>query len=478
MLNELIKMFKKKSTIIAIIIIVLFSVATQLILKMAFKSVDEYFKINEYDNLEQFKKEIKESSGGKLEKSDELFFEYASKMGIENVDDYRIGWVRNIITLYSDDDSSQLCCEFESKQNDYYGDSISSDIKISYDEEAIKKAFDKLIKSKYDYSVYLELMKDASSAKFSNEELESAIVNPYKYLYEEGVNDVNDWRVQRVAQLMTVETQLDSMSEREAEYGDVLGSYNELLYSLENNEEHYISESFVAESSMGYANSTDKISLTWEILLNSSFILTVLSACMVVLAGQIVAKEYSEGTIKFLLINPIKRGKIIISKYLTILTLSFGLTLFAFVLSILVNIIVAGGKGLGIEYINYSMSNKAITTMPALLYYFKTYMISFVEVVVYETMAFAISSLLKSTAAAVGVGIGCMFTGSVVTLMLVEFGQDWGRFLIFANSDLSSVMKGNAAFPGMTLSFSIGVILVHMIVFLLSAYDGFVRREV
>ena len=100
------------------------------------------------------------------------------------------------------------------------------------------------------------------------------------------------------------------------------------------------------------------------------------------------------------------------------------------------------------------------------------------EMVVMSTLAFAISSLVRSTALAIGVSVFTMCIGSTVTQLLGQLGQDWARFLVFANTDLASISKGYSIFAQHSLTFAVGVLIAHMVVFLLTAWDGFTKRSV
>ena len=94
------------------------------------------------------------------------------------------------------------------------------------------------------------------------------------------------------------------------------------------------------------------------------------------------------------------------------------------------------------------------------------------------TMAFMISSILRTSSVAIGLGVGALLAGKTITQFLILTNVDWGRYLIFANTDLEVIKSGTMIFPEQTVTFAIGVIAVYMIVFLLTAYDGFVRRDV
>ena len=63
-------------------------------------------------------------------------------------------------------------------------------------------------------------------------------------------------------------------------------------------------------------------------------------------------------------------------------------------------------------------------------------------------------------------------------LILSQLNISWARYLIWANVDLSGIMEGSGMFMGQTLTSALAVIAVHMVIFLMIAWDGFTRREV
>ena len=62
--------------------------------------------------------------------------------------------------------------------------------------------------------------------------------------------------------------------------------------------------------------------------------------------------------------------------------------------------------------------------------------------------------------------------------MLKQNFDSIGRsFLLFANLDLNAVINEQTLFTGLTVTFALVVIAVHLVVFFLTAWDGFVRRR-
>lgn len=214
----------------------------------------------------------------------------------------------------------------------------------------------------------------------------------------------------------------------------------------------------------------------WTVFLTSTSLVTVVALLAIVIAGGIVSSEFSQGTVKFLLINPVKRWKILMSKYFTVITVGYIMLCILFVVMIPITGFMLGFDGFSTPYIYVSGGD--VKEMPTLLYAAEQYLMKSVEMVVMSTLAFAISSLVRSTALAIGVSVFTMCIGSSVTKLLGQLGQDWARFLVFANTDLASISKGYSIFAQHSLTFAVGVLIAHMVVFLLTAWDGFTKRSV
>lgn len=214
----------------------------------------------------------------------------------------------------------------------------------------------------------------------------------------------------------------------------------------------------------------------WTVFLTSTSLVTVVALLAIVIAGGIVSSEFSQGTVKFLLINPVKRWKILMSKYFTVITVGYIMLCILFVVMIPITGLMLGFDGFSTPYIY--VSGGEVKEMPTLLYAAEQYLMKSVEMVVMSTLAFAISSLVRSTALAIGVSVFTMCIGSTVTQLLSQLGQDWARFLVFANTDLASISKGYSIFAQHSVTFAVGVLIAHMVVFLLTAWDGFTKRSV
>jgi ABC-2 type transport system permease protein len=174
--------------------------------------------------------------------------------------------------------------------------------------------------------------------------------------------------------------------------------------------------------------------------------------------------------------NPVKRWKILTSKYFTSITFGYLAMLAGFIISALSTMLFFGADHLGASFI--TVSGDTVKEIPGFLYVAESYLLSSVQLVVMGSLAFAISSLFRSSALAIGISVMALFSGNTITLILSQLQFDWGRYLIFSNLDISGIAEGSSMFAGQTVAGALAVIAVHMVIFLLTAWDGFNKREI
>lgn len=213
----------------------------------------------------------------------------------------------------------------------------------------------------------------------------------------------------------------------------------------------------------------------WDIYMLTPKLIMAAGIVMIIVAGGIVASEFGQGTIKFLLINPVKRWKILMAKYFTVLSMGLGMAVFMELFTVL-SVGAMFGFDLDVPYLTYS--GGAVHELNSFVFVTRAYLLSFVQLVVTATLAFCLSSLVRSSALAIGVSLGTLFIGSNASAILGQLGVDWARFLVFSNTDLLTISQGGSVFPEHTLFFALCVIAAHMTVFILTAYDAFTRRSV
>lgn len=196
---------------------------------------------------------------------------------------------------------------------------------------------------------------------------------------------------------------------------------------------------------------------------NLTFLVFVFS---VVIASEIVAGEFTWGTIKLLLIRPATRSKILLSKYIAVLIF----------LMFLLAIVLASSALFGLILFGVSGTNEAGTGFGDI---FRTYGFKLIDLVMNVTFAFMISTVFRSSALAIALSFIIMFASGTIMTVLIALKYTWAKYILFANTDLSVYFGGRKPpVEGMTLGFSITMLLVYYAVFVGLAWTIFRERDV
>ncbi len=236
--------------------------------------------------------------------------------------------------------------------------------------------------------------------------------------------------------------------------------------------EHNIENDLTAEVLKGSYG----VSTMWGVFSQSKGLVTVIGVLVIVIAGSIVSSEFAQGTIKFLLINPVKRWKILVAKYITAISYGVILLLVLYFITGICSMLFTGFAGVTDKLI---VANGGVAhSVSPLVTIMKQYLLSGINVVVMATLAFALSSVARSSALAVSISMLLLLVGSIVLGIFYGLEIDWARYLIFANLDLVNIYNGNSLFPNQSFPLAIFIIVMHIIIFFMIAWDGFTRKEV
>ena len=213
----------------------------------------------------------------------------------------------------------------------------------------------------------------------------------------------------------------------------------------------------------------------WSVFAACKMLIKLVGVMCIVIAGSIVASEFSQGTYKFLLMSPAKRWKILVAKFVTVLL--FGIVMMAalYLLSMLCCLLFFGTADLSLPLL--SVQDGVVMRGSPLLSIAGDYLLSSVEILAMVLLALAISTLVKGNALAISVSLLAFFSGTLLESILRSLGVDFGRYLLFANLDLPALYAGTEFYAGQSFGFAVAVIASHLVVFGWTAWDAFTRRE-
>lgn len=442
-INEYIKIFAKISTKIMLICIVLLAV---------FWSVGSYIDYHRRNSNTMDELDMRYGSDTEL-------YDSMKEMGIKNADDWRAEAYPGIYYGISDIDNRQPPLSEEEKT-------------------AAKQRYERFRKTMTDndYKAYFRLQMEEmqdNSMPDSEKELELWSLqyqldhNIPPTSWNKQYNTLRDY-TSKMSQLAQLEKQPQESQDKK-EIGNLKKQIAVYRYVLDKNIKTYM----MPDTQNSYFSADG----FWPVFSNSIMLIMVINVLIIIVAGSIVSTEFSSGTIKFLLINPIKRWKILVAKYLSVLTVGIVMLVIYYVFNLVLTGIFFGFGDIGAPLL--TVVGGKVQVGSSLLYVAWKYLLGSLGVLTMATFAFAVSSLVRNSALAIGLGVFLLLSGYGAVFVLASgFNMDWARYILFANTDINMIVLQQTPFIGHTVTFALIVIAVYMVVFLLTAWDAFVRRDV
>ncbi|MEW9669020.1 ABC transporter permease [Ammoniphilus sp. 3BR4] len=204
---------------------------------------------------------------------------------------------------------------------------------------------------------------------------------------------------------------------------------------------------------------------------------------VMVIAADLVSSERSAGTVKLLLTRPVKRWKILMSKYITlVLSISFIIVLFGF-LSYIISGLVFGYQGwsapvlTGFSVEAGELITSGVQLIPQWQYLLMEFgLVWFVSLIV-GTLAFMLSVLMRSTAAGMGVMLAALIAGMILSNMVSSWES--AKYLFMINLKLTDYLTGGAPpIDGMSLGFSLAVLAIWGLAALAISFTVFTKQDV
>ncbi len=204
---------------------------------------------------------------------------------------------------------------------------------------------------------------------------------------------------------------------------------------------------------------------------------------VMVIASDLVSSEHSLGSIKLLLTRPVRRWRVLLSKYIT-LCLAISLIVFiSGVLAYLLSGVVFGYKGwqapilTGFSVTESGLNTAAVKLLDTWQYLLMDFGLVWFVAIVVGTLSFMLSVLIRSTAAGMGVMLAALISGAILSNMVSSWHS--AKYFFMVNLRLTDYLKGTAPpIEGMTLSFSLIDLLVWWAAALFVAFLFFTKKDV
>ena len=259
----------------------------------------------------------------------------------------------------------------------------------------------------------IEVLKQDKTNKNNN-----YIIKVYQKLINLNIKDENDFRIEEAKKIVNYYNQKETPMSK-VEYSKQTSKikyekYIKITKDKNNELDKQIKKSWYAiNHNINYNKQGARTSLNEIVSNNVAF----LSLIVVIISGSIVASEFQKGTIRLLVIRPNKRWKILLSKFLTIVLLTIGLSLITYLASFITNGILYNFKD---YFIKDLIINKNIVKETSYIFLSigKMFML-LIPVIFSGVIAFFLSTITRNTALSVGLSIFLQLGYGIVTMILV-----------------------------------------------------------
>lgn len=382
------------------------------------------------------------------------------------------------------------------KEYGYGGNETETGMSEERRQELVKKYYE--ILESGDYAAYLELDNQTirENPQYSEAEKEirieaNALLLSANPTGDEGTREVSeissgirDWCDYRIAAAtgMRYETPLMESEIREAEE-----KAEEIMLSIQKKAVGF-----------GAAKSPDEDSYSRAIL---SVGITVAMIVTILVAATIISEEIQTGSIKALVISPVKRGKIFAAKLLAVLSVMLLLAMLVFLTFVAVNS-VAGFGSAPVVYTAFGSAH----AVPYYLYILADVLLRFLGMLPYVLLALMLSALIRNSAFSICLSLLDFLLVSNIIGLIQEIGADYAGKSIFRtvaemflpesnmnftvqffpqalgnmNNGLGMLLFGigqsNASLPPLWFSLCYFAVLSFCLFY--TAYDSFCRRDI
>ncbi len=473
--NELKKIFKKKSLIITLLVTLAFIILTNVIYKIDFGN-------SYYDYIEEeisfYEEQLKTIDPIK---DKDLYAEYKTQ-----VDVYKLvkkydekSWQAQIIQsemrscisninyfTYQEKNEAELKAAKE-KYDEYIKRLDTDDWRYFAEEE---------LKEKNTEIDELKAMQEKTTNKLEIKELQNQI-RGYEisrqiviWRLEKDIPYGNDYKNNCLNSYMVAMEDI-----RSYDFGEIEKNHNSKKQYYEDQETAAINKYDIENgTTVGDTSSAKGILLStfdeYEIFLIVMFMMT---------AGVIVSEEFSKGTIKLLLIKPYKRSTILASKFITSIIVAIIVIILVILMQFVVGGLIQGFDSFKDPTIIYDHTINNVKQINTIQYLAMQALGKAPMYILLMTLAFAFSTIFTNSALAITISLLGYMGSSIINMLALNLKLDWIKYFVTPNWNLTEYFWGGIpTFEGITLPFSIAIIVIYMAIMLIPTFIIFQKKNI
>ena len=477
--NELIKLFKKKSIYIALIVVLGFMIFSNIMTKNTNNVLySQYYYSGQTLTFLQ-----EELEGLDPEKASdmEMYIDIKSQIELyELMGEYENGsWQQEIISEnlsgyfkekcmyeYGAKKDSQKAQEAQNKIDEIKQKLDSDDWKY-FAQLELQQATEKLanieeqIKNTEDKKALLSLNQEKENALIDKTIAEYRINKNIKY-GQDYLNQALDDYKYSAQQILRYEN-----SEKELTY-DEKKAYNSTLEIRESSK--YMIENKVDLNKMN-------LNKNLEYFFDNYGIFAI--AIIIMIAGTIMSEEFNKGTIKLLLVKPYSRTKILLSKFITVMLMIIFVVLIMGIMQLLVGGVVFGFDSLSEPVVAYNFNTNSLQEINVFVYFLTQFLAQLPIFILLATLAFALGTIFTNSALAITISLLGYIAANIINQLAISYNIKFLEYFVTMNWDLSQYLFGNLPnMEGMTMTFSIITCIVYFLIMIISTWIIFKKKNI
>ena len=473
--NELKKIFKKKSLLITLLVTLAFIIFANVMYKIDFGNSDYDYIQAEINFYEEELKTIDP------QKDKDIYAQCKTELQ-----------VCQLIKKYSEKSWQALIIQSEMSS------CISEINYFTYQE----KNETELKKAKARYDEYIKKLDTNDWRYFVEEEVKekNAEINELKEMQEKTTNKLDVKELQNQINELEVNKQIAAWRlEKDIPYGydyknTCLGMYMSAMqyireYEYEETEndydakkQYYEAKETAAISKYDIENGTTVGDTTSAkgILLNTFEKYEIFLIVMfMMIAGVIVSEEFNKGTIKLLLIKPYKRSTILASKFITSIIVAVIVIILVALMQFVVGGLIQGFDSFKNPTIIYDHTTNNVKQINTIQYLAMQVLGKAPMYILLMTLAFAFSTIFTNSALAITISLLGYMGSSVINTLALDLKLNWIKYFVTPNWNLTEYFWGGIpTFEGITLPYSITIIVIYMVIMLVPTFIVFQKKNI
>ena len=200
---------------------------------------------------------------------------------------------------------------------------------------------------------------------------------------------------------------------------------------------------------------------------------------VVMIAGTIVSEEFNKGTIKLLLVKPYTRNKILLAKAITTFIMVIFVIVVTIVMQILIGGIIFGFDSLSEPVATYNFNTNTIEETNIFVNLGIQTLTQLPMIILLATLAFAISTTFTNSTLAITISLLGYMAGSIINQLAIAYNLQFMKYFVTMNWDLSIYANGTLPYmEGMNITMSIIICIVYFLIMMIPTFIIFKKRNI